>query len=179
MEQDLPPTELLEAFRAHYHRFQASVTEIIHNPTDAVVIARLGDDVDEFAQMVQQNLGIFPPEELDVLQVSIAAMQNDIQLEYRDAIDLSHNGRPTVIHSVPTGGRGRPRIVIDPDFLRWAYSQRTTASIHRFLGVSRDTVRRALLEYGIVAPQADPFEGQDLRSFLKLRQTPILLRVRT
>ncbi|KAJ6482261.1 hypothetical protein C8R47DRAFT_1073557 [Mycena vitilis] len=128
MEQDPPQAELLEAFRAHYHRFQASVTKIIHNPTDAVAIARLGDDVDEFARMVQQNLGIFPPEELDVLQ-----------LEYRDAIDLLHNGRPTVIHSVSTGVRGHPQIVINPDFLRWAYSQRTSASIHRFLGMSRDT----------------------------------------
>lgn len=90
-------------------------------------------------------------------------MQSDIQLEYRDAIDASHHGHPTVVHVVPTGGRGRPRIVIDREFLQWAYSQRTTASIHRFLGVSRDTVRRALLEYGIVSPQADPFlDGAEL-----------------
>lgn len=89
-------------------------------------------------------------------------MQNNVQLEYRDAIDASHNGRPTVIKLAPTGGRGRPRIVIDPDFLRWAYSQRTTASIHRFLGVSRATVRRALLEYGIVTPESDPFTGPNL-----------------
>ncbi|KAJ7238333.1 hypothetical protein B0H12DRAFT_995577, partial [Mycena haematopus] len=152
---------LLEAFRSHYQHFRISVAEIVNNPTDAVVIARLGDDLDEFAEMVQEHPEVFDPEELDILQVSIAAMQSDIQLEYRDAIDASHNGCPTVIQFVPTGGRGRPRIVIDPDFLLWAYNQRTTAGIHRFLGVSRDTVRRALLEYGIVSPQEDPFGAQN------------------
>ncbi|KAJ7268110.1 hypothetical protein B0H12DRAFT_996671, partial [Mycena haematopus] len=151
---------LLDAFRSHYHRFETSVTNVVQSPTDAVVIARLGDDLDEFVRLVQEHSHVFSPEELDVLQISMAAMQNDIQLEYRDAIDASHNGRPSVIWSVPTGGRGRPRIVIDPDFLRWAYSQRSTASIHRFLGVSRDTVRRALLEYGIASPQSDPFLAQ-------------------
>ncbi|KAJ7473885.1 hypothetical protein B0H11DRAFT_2429821 [Mycena galericulata] len=160
-EEVNPQAALLDAFRTHYSRFQTTVTDITHNPTDAVVIARLGDDLDEFARMVHEHSGIFNPDELDVLQISVAAMQNDIQLEYRDAVDASHNGRPTVIQLVPTGGRGRPRIVINPDFLRWAYSQRSTASIHRFLGVSRDTVRRALLEYGITTPQSDPFVDED------------------
>jgi hypothetical protein len=77
------------------------VRDIVHNSTDAFVIARLGDDLDEFSQMVQEVCGqncvlilylnlhlkhseIIDSEELDILQVSIAAMQTDIQLEYRD-----------------------------------------------------------------------------------------------
>lgn len=88
-------------------------------------------------------------------------MQNDIRLEYRDAIDASHNGRPTVVQIVATGGVGRPRIHIDPDFLRWAYAQRTTANIHRFLGVSRNTVRSALLHHGITSPQLNPFPNDN------------------
>ncbi|KAJ7914670.1 hypothetical protein B0H13DRAFT_2325117 [Mycena leptocephala] len=84
-------------------------------------------------------------------------MQTDLRLEYGDAIDASHNGHPTVVQTIATGTVGRPRIHIDPDFLRWAYSQRSTASIHRFLGVSRNTVRTALLENGFSIPQSNPF----------------------
>ncbi|KAJ7698848.1 hypothetical protein B0H16DRAFT_1349353 [Mycena metata] len=109
--------DLLNAFRTHYQRFQASVNDIAQNPTDAVVIARLGDDLDEYAELVQQNMGIFEPAELELIQTSI----------------------------------------IDPDFLQWAYSQRSTAGIHRFLGLSRSTVRSALLRHGIATPQSNPF----------------------
>ncbi|KAF8208063.1 hypothetical protein K438DRAFT_1574451 [Mycena galopus ATCC 62051] len=89
-------------------------------------------------------------------------MQTDVRLEYRDATDASHNGYPTVIETIATGAVGRPRIHIDPDFLQWAYSQRSTASIHRFLDVSRNTVRTALLEHGIAAPQSNPFPHETL-----------------
>ena len=56
---DTPPptfaTEvLLDAFRTHYHRFAAAVTSLATDPTDAIVIARLGDDLDEFAAIVQE-----------------------------------------------------------------------------------------------------------------------------
>ncbi|KAJ3745963.1 hypothetical protein EV360DRAFT_97808 [Lentinula raphanica] len=53
----------------------------------------------------------------------------------------------------PNGSPGRPRAVIDPDFLQWAHT-------HQFLGVSRRTVRRSLLEHGFVTPGGAPFEGQ-------------------
>ncbi|KAJ7199943.1 hypothetical protein GGX14DRAFT_372621 [Mycena pura] len=119
-----PGTELLDAFRTHYNRLQNSVADIIQNPTDAVVIARLGDDLDEFMQLVQQHSEIFDVAELATIQ---------------------------------TSRRGRPRIHIDPDFLEWSYSQRTTAGIWRFLGVSRNTVRSALLREGIATPQSNPF----------------------
>jgi len=84
-------------------------------------------------------------------------MQVDIRLRYEQTLDESHHGHPMVIETIRTGGRGRPRIHIDPDFLQWAYSQRSTASISRFLNVGRNTVRRALLDYGISESQEDPF----------------------
>ncbi|KAJ7026752.1 hypothetical protein C8F04DRAFT_966135 [Mycena alexandri] len=57
------------------------------------------------------------------------------------------------------GGRAEiilPAYDIDPDFLRWAYSLRSTSSIARFLGISRGTVRTALLAYGIAVPRQQP-----------------------
>lgn len=87
-------------------------------------------------------------------------MQTDIRLLYEQALDESHHGRPEIIQTVRTGNRGRPRIYIDPDFLRWAYAHRSTTGISRFLGVNRDTVRNALLDYGIAEPQQDPFHHE-------------------
>jgi hypothetical protein len=80
-----------------------------------------------------------------------------VRQQHVHALDASHHGRPVLTEQVHTGRRGRPAIHIDPDFLRWAYSLRSTSSISRFLNVSRQTVRSALLEYGITTPQADPF----------------------
>jgi len=84
-------------------------------------------------------------------------MQNDVRLQYGQTLDESHYGHPTVIQAVHTGARGRPSIAIDPDFLRWAHAHRSTSAISRFLGVSRSTVRNALLDYGITTLQTSPF----------------------
>lgn len=58
---------------------------------------------------------------------------------------------------IQTGNPGRPAIHINEEFLRWAYRLRTTSAISRFLGVSRRTVRNALLFYGIAEPHTSPF----------------------
>ncbi|KAJ7224525.1 hypothetical protein GGX14DRAFT_350640 [Mycena pura] len=114
---------LLNAFREHYHHFVERVDEVVGSRSDPTVIARLGDDLDEFAAIVA----------------------------------ASHHGRPVLVHTVHTGARGRPRIHIDHNFLRWAYGQRSTAGIYRYLGVGRNTVRNTLLDAGIAEPQANPF----------------------
>jgi len=62
---------------------------------------------------------------------------------------------------VYTGGPGCPAYWIDPDFLQWAYTHRSTSAIGRFLGVSRRAVRNALLANGIAQPQISPFLTQD------------------
>ncbi|KAJ6450642.1 hypothetical protein C8R45DRAFT_1057192 [Mycena sanguinolenta] len=124
---------LLNAFRTHYHRFETAVGEAVDNHSDAMVISRLGDDLDEFSRIVAEAT-IFSPEEFSVFQTSLSAMRLDLH------------------------GPGRPRIYIDPDFLRWAYGQRSTASISRYLGVGQATVRNALLEHGIAQPQENPFQ---------------------
>ncbi|KAH9835205.1 uncharacterized protein C8Q71DRAFT_710059 [Rhodofomes roseus] len=72
-------------------------------------------------------------------------------------LDQSHHGRPVILTEVHSGGRGRPRIVIDPTWLRWAYGHKSIAEIARFLNVHRSTVRAALLEYGITEARSNPF----------------------
>src|ERR1700722_6437480 len=84
-------------------------------------------------------------------------MQVDLRIRYQQTIDESHYGRPDVVTTVHTSKPGRPSIHIDPDFLQWAYSQRSIAAISRFLNVGRSVVRNALLAYGIVEAQQNPF----------------------
>ncbi|KAJ7922570.1 hypothetical protein B0H13DRAFT_2409610, partial [Mycena leptocephala] len=141
--------ELLNAFRAHYRRYENAVHEAVVNSTDAVVLWRLGDDLDQYLGLVNEYSTIFSDSEREIILQNVEAMQNDVRLGYQQAVDQSHHGRPTVVEIVHTGGPGRPATVINPDFLRWAYSLRSTASIARFLGLGRAVVRRALLEYGI------------------------------
>lgn len=91
-------------------------------------------------------------------------MQQDVDHLYRQSLDQSHHGHPSVIESVHTGRPGRPSYHIDADFLQWAYSNRSISSISRFLGISRGAVRSALLAYGIAEPQISPFISQDTGS---------------
>lgn len=91
-------------------------------------------------------------------------MQEEIRTAYYEALNRSHHGHPTIIETVYTGRPGRPSIQIDPEFLHWAYSLRSTSSISRFLGVGRQTVRNALLSYGITQEQPDPFVFYEVNS---------------
>ena len=45
---------LLAAFRLHYHRFDQAIHEALGAPTDSVVLARLGDDIDEYLAIVNE-----------------------------------------------------------------------------------------------------------------------------
>ena len=89
-------------------------------------------------------------------------MQQDVDHAYQQYLDHSHHGYPSVIESVHTGQPGRPAYHIDPSFLQWAYTSRSISSISRFLGISRGSVRNALLVYGLVEPQISPFISQDM-----------------
>ena len=83
-------------------------------------------------------------------------MTADANFRYNEVLESSHHGRPPVVYQIRTGGRGRPRTYIDPVFLAWAYSQRTTSRIARFLGVGRKQVREQLVEHGIALPGLPP-----------------------
>lgn len=172
---DSSENRLLSEFRTRYHQYTNAVQEALTSSAlDSNVLARLGDDLDEFGRIVTQvciscdrqsiasdcllkHSGVFPPEELQILITSLSAMRLDIRLQYQHALDQSHHGRPAILTTIHTGGRGRPRYHIDPDWLHWAYGHRSVAGIAHYLGIGRWSVRSALLEYGIVEPQSNPF----------------------
>ncbi|KAJ7584519.1 hypothetical protein C8J56DRAFT_1005077 [Mycena floridula] len=83
-------------------------------------------------------------------------MQLDLRNRYHALMDAAHQGIPEIVSMIHSGRAGRPKTVIDPTWLRWAYSQQTTAGIARFLQVGRTVVRQQLLEHGIVEPDQPP-----------------------
>ncbi|KAL0057050.1 hypothetical protein AAF712_016331, partial [Marasmius tenuissimus] len=85
----------------------------------------------------------------------------DIRVLRERAAEATQSGRPEVVRRVMDGGRGRPRVEINPVFLSWAYSHRTQSAIAQFLGISRSTVHRALLDQGVVQPGEDPFTDEE------------------
>ncbi|KAJ3860487.1 hypothetical protein EV359DRAFT_9546, partial [Lentinula novae-zelandiae] len=111
-----------------------------------------------------QNISIFEPDEAQILRSSVQAMILDIRALHNLRIESSHSGRPEVVFVEHTGRPGRPRTVINPDFLRFAYHQRTTTGLSHFLDVPRSTLRRRLLEYGIASPGINPFPGSTTAS---------------
>ncbi|KAI0078506.1 hypothetical protein K474DRAFT_1581967, partial [Panus rudis PR-1116 ss-1] len=144
---------LCNEFRNRYHDYARRVQDIAVTATDSVVIARLGNDIATFTRLVTQHQNIFDPAEYALLRDSLGLLDHNIRLLHRDRLDHSHHGIPVIITEVHTGQRGRPRIVIDPQWLAWAYGHKSIAAIARFLQVSRTVVRTALLEYGLATPQ--------------------------
>lgn len=84
-------------------------------------------------------------------------MLHDVRILHDTVLQSSHRGHPEVVSKEYSGGRGRPKIVINHDFLAWAYRLRSTSGIADFLGVSHTIVRQALLDYNIVQPGVNPF----------------------
>lgn len=104
---------------------------------------------------------IFDPAELIIMRDSLALLCHDVSLLYQGTLDRSHHGTPIILTEVHEGGRGRPKLVIDRDWLEWAYGQKSISAIASFLGLHRSTVRRALIDYGICEPLPNPFPSQD------------------
>jgi hypothetical protein len=167
-------SELLEAFRSHYQRFERSVNDAVMNSADTVVLWRLGDDLDQYISLVTEaSLIVYPAYSLmtvlgkystlfmaaehDIIVQSLAIMRNDVRQQYEQTVNESHHGHPMIMETIHTGQRGRPSLQIDREFLQWAYSLRSISSIAHFLGVSRGLVRQQLVEHGIAEPQLQPF----------------------
>ncbi|KAF6762165.1 hypothetical protein DFP72DRAFT_1061442 [Ephemerocybe angulata] len=158
---------LLDAFRSQYHSLVSCAQTIFQNNDDSNILARLGDQVDEYLRALAEHRHIFDEAEFTTIHSNILHLQSDVQNQYRDLVDQSHHGFPVVIEQVRTGRPGRPSYRIDPGFLETAYNLRSTAGTARFLGVSRGVVRAALLNHGIAAPQINPFPEAS-RSFENL-----------
>ncbi|KAJ7303558.1 hypothetical protein DFH08DRAFT_918786 [Mycena albidolilacea] len=106
---------LLAAFRTHFERFKTGVNDIVGSHANAIVISRLGDDIDEFAAIVDENEAVFAPDEFATIQTSLTAMRLDIRLEYQDARSTAsisrflRVGRTTVRNALLKHGIAQPQ----------------------------------------------------------------------
>ena len=105
---------------------------------------------------VVNHARLFSTDEIETIRQNVSLLQMEVRVAYQRALDASHNGFHCLVSEV-RGATGRPRIVIDETFLRWAYAYRSTSGIAAFLRVSRPVVRDALLQYRIAEPGEDPF----------------------
>ena len=48
------PNELSDAFRTNYHHLERLVREAITNVTDSTIFVRLGDELDEYLNLVNE-----------------------------------------------------------------------------------------------------------------------------
>ncbi|KAE9396094.1 hypothetical protein BT96DRAFT_760702, partial [Gymnopus androsaceus JB14] len=95
--------------------------------------------------------------EWQTLHTNLQLMLINVRSLHGQSTERSHQGHPTIVHQERTGRPGCPRTVINRDFLNWAYTQQTTSGIGHFLGLSCNTVRQSLLEYGIAPSGTHPF----------------------
>ncbi|KAJ3762574.1 hypothetical protein EV360DRAFT_92379 [Lentinula raphanica] len=131
--QTTAAVELLHEFQRHYHQFNSVIQQVCNEEgTDVFHLRFLLEDLNQYSNLLSQHAQIFDDQnEWQTLHFNIQHMILDVQ----------------TIHNHPA---------IDPDFLRWAYTHRTTSGIADFLGVSHRTVRRALLDNGIASPGNAP-----------------------
>lgn len=66
---------LLQGFRHHYHRLESAIQTAIQSGTDSGRLSRMGDDLDEYIQLVQQVL-------IDFIKVLELIKLSDCQLYY-------------------------------------------------------------------------------------------------
>ncbi|KAL0059103.1 hypothetical protein AAF712_014174 [Marasmius tenuissimus] len=137
-------TALLNAFRQRHEEFVETIKMAQDlDDSELFLLQLLGDNMEDFQGAVEENRLAFTDQaEWQTLQTNLQVMLLDIRQMYKRAAESSHHGRPVVVETVADGERGRPRNVINRDFLAWAYTQRTTAGIAHFLGLSRRTSRR-------------------------------------
>ncbi|KAL0564272.1 hypothetical protein V5O48_017782 [Marasmius crinis-equi] len=152
--------QILDGFQLHYRQFVDAVNaaQALDNP-DAFLFQLLGDDLQAFSDLASQHADAFASdqEEFQTLQESLQRMILDLRMCLQRAVESSHRGRPQLVQQVSDGGPGRPHIEINQDWLAWAYTERSVTGIAHFLGVSRSTVRTALLNMGIARPGINPF----------------------
>ncbi|KAF5366951.1 hypothetical protein D9757_010853 [Collybiopsis confluens] len=140
-----PPSiqELHDRFQKEYEKFVDLVNEAhIREPApDCFLLELLGEELGHFQSLVSQNSQVFDATELLTVQSSVELMLHDVRILHGRSLEVSHNGQLEVVWKEKLGNRGRPRIVIDRDFLAWAYRLRSSAGIARFLGISRTTLK--------------------------------------
>lgn len=102
-----------------------------------------------------QHNSLFDAEEYATIQRSMAVMVDTLDEACHESSDPPDAPGHMAVDRTSTGARGRPKITIDPDFLREALTFSGPTDIARRLHCAPRTVRRRALEAGLSVPR-DP-----------------------
>ena len=181
-----PPLELntqsaaIEAMRSNYRELEEEVDMIITlGHDDPVRVGSLGDALDTALESLErvsshssstglsylecsyilslQVRHLFDPDEATLIEQNLHTLQALVLDAYNSSTEASHQGRPHPVVVIRQAGRGRPKLVIDRDWLAFAVTIHSTTDIAHILNVSRPTVSKALREYGLRERGEDPF----------------------
>lgn len=94
------------------------------------------------------------------MEESIDLMLSALETATIQSADVVTEPAMQVAHTSHTGGRGRPRIELDYDFLSFGLELRGPTGLASVAGVASRTIRRRALEYGLVQP-APPVYTED------------------
>src|ERR1700753_811053 len=86
------------------------------------------------------------------MEQSIDSMTRALSAATIQSEDATSRPSVSVAHQAHSGGRGRPRIEIDYDFLSFGLDLRGPTGLAPVVGVAPRTIRRRALEYGLVEP---------------------------
>lgn len=175
---DMQPATV-DAMRLNYRELEDEVNMVLAlGHDDPVRIGSLGDALDgaldalsrvslsrrrllkSFQSYLSASLQVrqlFPPTEAVIIERNILTLQTLVLDAYNKSLEASHHGKPHPVVVVHQGGRGRPKLVIDREWLGFAITIHSTTDIAHILNLSRATVSKALIEYGLRERGEDPF----------------------
>ncbi|EDR10741.1 uncharacterized protein LACBIDRAFT_324608 [Laccaria bicolor S238N-H82] len=126
-------------------------------------VARLSQQRDEAVRLLEaaeQLQDHFPPAEFSILQQSLAAIVNSLDQARHESADPPDEPQLVVVTRKSGGRPGRPRVEIDPTFLREALALRGPSGLKPIFNCDARTVRQRALEYGIATPGTPVFVPQ-------------------
>ncbi|KAG9016296.1 hypothetical protein FRB90_003400 [Tulasnella sp. 427] len=154
-----PNVGIVAAFHAQLHYLQNAVNQVL-GLSESTIIARLGDDLDDFGRQLKNHQECFDSADLVQIETTVCSLQVQVQQTYQQAVDASHYGAPPVIYKLRTGKRGRPRLIIEDSFLHHAHPYRGASKLARYLKCGRTKVKQRLLDLGLDVPGDNPFAVQ-------------------
>ncbi|KAJ7342571.1 hypothetical protein DFH08DRAFT_811652 [Mycena albidolilacea] len=127
----------LETIRIAYLQLGDRVTTALHT--------QIGDRL----RLQEQHSGV-----LQIMEQGVDTMIQALATATVQSVDLPSEASIPVTYLQHVGGRGRPRITIDYDFLSFGLELRGPTGLAPVAGVSSRTVRRRALDYDLVQPAA-------------------------
>ncbi|KAJ6526046.1 hypothetical protein B0H19DRAFT_1042286, partial [Mycena capillaripes] len=153
--------ERLNNLRQSYHSYHDNVLTALRVMVgDAPRLNAVRDRGLALASAADMHRDVFPPAEYGTLQTSISEMVTALDLACHESMDPPDAPPLVVARRARTGRRGRPRVEIDPQFLRAALELRGPTGIAPELDVCSRTVRRSALRAGLVQPGAPVFQSR-------------------